>query len=536
MSFHLPSSFDHSINRNYLFLFAFFGVIFSVIPMVTRNVIPYDMIENLYWGKEWQLGYAKHPPLFAWTSYIFYRICGSIPESLYILTQLNLLLGMFFVFKIAQMVLQDDEKACASVAIFLCSGAAVFGNEKFNATTILMSLLPAMYYFFLRMMKFREMCDAVLLGIFTALAILGKYFALLFVGCMGLFLLSDKKNRELLKTPLPYVAAAVTLLGISWHIYWMFDSNFITLKYGLDKSINSRNFASGFNFLMMQIIFFCTSFVAAFFASSRSKNAGEKNRIHFIIHKNQYLAMPMDQKFVVFITIVPNALLAAVSLTSGMRIGSFWGVNMCMLLGIYILLLNKNIDVKKLFDVAKDIFIIFAALIFLKLGPARQIAKNYFPDEAINIQKVAYCIENEWFNLFGYEPIKRLHADKSTAALHIYLSYSPQFYDPTRYDQFHIYPPDKSIKEKVLMTFLFKEGDGAVEKFHDAYDDQVIYDGLVHVIDDHYIYYAFVGEQQDDDDEDTDNEEDNKNRGTTQQDRKQDGGGKKRHSNEKSRN
>ena len=512
MIFHLSSPLDRSIERNYLFLFAFFGIIFSIIPMVTRNVIPYDMIENLYWGKEWQLGYAKHPPLFAWISYIFYRLCGSIPESLYILTQLNLLLGMFFVFKIAQMVLHDDEKAYASIAIFLCSGAAVFGNEKFNATTILMSLLPAMYYFFLRMIKFRKMRDAVLLGIFTALAILGKYFALLFAGCMGLFLLCDKKNRELLKTPLPYTAVAVTLLGISWHIYWMFGSNFITLKYGLDKSINSRNFASGFNFLMMQIIFFFTSFGAAFWASSKNKNYSKENRINFIIHKNQYAALPVDQKFIVFITIAPNALLAAVSLTSGMRIGSFWGVNMCMLLGIYILLINKNIDVKKLFDVTKDIFIIFAALLFLKLGPARQIAKNYFPDEAINIQKVAYCIENEWFNLFGYEPIKRLYADKASAALHIYLSDSPQFYDPTRYDQFHIYPPDKTIKEKVLMTFLFKEGDDAVEKFHDAYDNQVIYDGLVHVIDDHYIYYAFVGEQQNDDEKNEQNTGENARR------------------------
>jgi hypothetical protein len=84
---------ERVVNR--LLAVAYFSV-FSFIPMITRNIIPHGVIENLYWGKELQLGYSKHPPLFAWISYLFYRLCFSWPESLYILTQLNFLREVAF--------------------------------------------------------------------------------------------------------------------------------------------------------------------------------------------------------------------------------------------------------------------------------------------------------------------------------------------------------------------------------------------------------------------------------------------------------
>ncbi|MDR2158248.1 MAG: glycosyltransferase family 39 protein, partial [Holosporaceae bacterium] len=236
---------------------------FSLIPMITRNIIPHDMIENLYWGKETLLGYAKHPPLFAWISYFFYKCFFSWPESLYLLTQLNLLLGFYFLFQTAKLIFKDEVKSYASVLIFMASVCAAFGNEKFNASTILMSLLPAINYFFVRLLKFNKNSDGILLGIFSALAFLGKYFALLHIGCMGLFLISDRDRWKFLRTPPIYWAAIVFLAGVSWHLFWMADNDFITLKYALDKSVNSpKNYFSAWNFVMMQCLFFGTSFWA----------------------------------------------------------------------------------------------------------------------------------------------------------------------------------------------------------------------------------------------------------------------------------
>ena len=80
------SSFLRDKRLQFVLLFA---AVFSLVPILFEKVLPYDMLENLYWGKEWQLGYDKHPPLFAWISYAFFKLCGSVPESLFLLTQLN---------------------------------------------------------------------------------------------------------------------------------------------------------------------------------------------------------------------------------------------------------------------------------------------------------------------------------------------------------------------------------------------------------------------------------------------------------------
>ena len=88
-----------------------FLLVFALIPTIMRDTLPHDMIENLYWGKEWQLGYDKHPPLFAWISYAFYKICFSVPESMYFLTQINLGVGLFFIHKIAMHIFKEKKIA-----------------------------------------------------------------------------------------------------------------------------------------------------------------------------------------------------------------------------------------------------------------------------------------------------------------------------------------------------------------------------------------------------------------------------------------
>ena len=123
---------QNNVQRNLnLFILTYIAV-FSLIPILTRNVIPFDMVENLYWGKEWQLGYEKHPPLFAWISEIFFKISFSIPESLYVLTQLNLLLGLFFIFKISQLAYNNKTKSTRRFS-FLCLPLQQFSEMK-NST------------------------------------------------------------------------------------------------------------------------------------------------------------------------------------------------------------------------------------------------------------------------------------------------------------------------------------------------------------------------------------------------------------------
>ena len=474
-----------------LFIFCYI-ILFSLIPIFTRNVLPYDMLENLYWGKEWQLGYSKHPPLFAWVSFAFYKICFSIPESLYILTQLNLLLGLYFILQITQLIYGDTEKSYAAVFIFMSSACAVFGNEKFNATTILMSLFPAMFYFFLRMIKFRKKTDAIFLGIFSALALVSKYFSPLFMGCMGLFLLINKDCRSIFKTSLPYITLLIFFVGISWHLYWIYESNFITIKYALAKStLAQKNYFSAFHFLTIQFLFFLPSFIAAAYAFSSSKKnlLSTFQSVEFLEIKKIY---SVEEQFIIFITFVPTAILVSVSIFTGMRIGSFWGANMMMLLGTYLIVINKKpINLERLYNFTKYITLTFGIILFSKLSLG-YIFENPNPTYAINYRKVSRQIEKDWNTLFANKKIENIVADKATTALHIYLKDSPSFYDTRNLDTRDLFSEISLDCRNTVVTFIYKKNDELLKKFHDFYGGNILFEKNIDIKKDLVLHYAFL--------------------------------------------
>ncbi|MDR1333599.1 MAG: glycosyltransferase family 39 protein [Holosporaceae bacterium] len=452
-------------------------VALMIIPMLTRNIIPHDMIENLYWGKELQLGYAKHPPLFAWISYFFYRLSGSWPESLYILTQLNLLLGFYFIYKVSRLML-DEKKSYASLLIFMASACAAFGNEKFNATTILMSLLPAMFYFFIRTLKFEEKADAFLFGLMAALAFIGKYFALLYIGCMGLFLLLNKECWKFAKMPHFYISAVVFAVGIAWHIVWMVDNDFVTLKYACAKSIGATHRLSALNFLVMQCIFFATSFWASNYACN--------GKFAFFSRRS----FSLEERFIIFITIVPNLFLFLASLITGMRIGSFWGTNMLMMIGTYLLIVNEQINTNRLFSFTKRIAIFFAALLFLKLGIARYIVVDD-PTYALDMCNISREINENWMKKFGDQKMQILKTDKAAAALHMYLKDSPSSYDVKGLDLFQVWDAHpKNIN--VTVVFLSRKNGDEIRRFRELHGKWILFEDTIPVIKDFLVYYAFV--------------------------------------------
>lgn len=488
---------DMQKNLN-LFILVYIAV-FSLIPIFTRNVIPFDMVENLYWGKEWQFGYEKHPPLFAWISQAFFKISFSIPESLYILTQLNLLFGLVFVFKIAQLLYDDETKSYAAVLIFMSSAAAILGNEKFNATTILFSLLPATFYYFLRMIKFGRKTDAVLLGIFAALAFIGKYISLLFFGCMGIFLLINSDCRKFLRTPLPYIAIAVFLLGISWHIYWICSNDFVTIHYALEKStLAKKSPIFAFKFLLMMCFFFVTSLLAACFAFRFEKVSGEKKfklsemwrDTNFMWKRNENYST--EEKFIIVMTLAPSVILFLSALFTGMRIGSFWGSAMMTTIGIYLVVINrKSPNIASLFKFTKCMACFFAAVLIIKLGVLRQVLRDSHPSYAIDYRAVSRQIEQDYDRLFPNEKIENIISDKDTTPLHIYLKDYPSFYNPKIHRTQALFTEKGDNITNSIATFTYKNADN-VEDFRKFYDGKIIFENDINICGEWNLHYAFL--------------------------------------------
>ena len=57
-------------------------LVWTLLPMLVSPNLQLDLVEDLALGKEWQLGYWKHPPLPWWLADLLYRATGSIDVDL----------------------------------------------------------------------------------------------------------------------------------------------------------------------------------------------------------------------------------------------------------------------------------------------------------------------------------------------------------------------------------------------------------------------------------------------------------------------
>ena len=91
-----------SLSANYKKVFVWFllinGIVWSLVPLL-RMSLPMDTQEAIVWGKFCLWGTTKHPPFSGWIAYDFYKMLGSWDGALYILSQLCIVCGIFYIYK-----------------------------------------------------------------------------------------------------------------------------------------------------------------------------------------------------------------------------------------------------------------------------------------------------------------------------------------------------------------------------------------------------------------------------------------------------
>ncbi len=78
-------------HRLLLLLIAAHVVVMTLFPWIARlpGAAWDDMLEAWAWGKQFELGYYKHPPLYAWIAGTWLRILPRTNLSFYFLSALN---------------------------------------------------------------------------------------------------------------------------------------------------------------------------------------------------------------------------------------------------------------------------------------------------------------------------------------------------------------------------------------------------------------------------------------------------------------
>ena len=303
-------------------------VVWTLAPWFLFPNLPLDLIEALIYGREWQLGYDKLPPLPWYIVQILYRLFHA-DIAYYLFAQLTVVAAFAFVFRLA---LTLTSARAALAAVLIIDGLHYFTSTspKFNHDVIQLpfwALAGLSYYYALRT---RRMVHWVLLGIALGGAFWAKYFVAMLALPLALFVLIDRDARLSLRTTGPYVAAAIALIIATPHLIWLVQNDFLPLHYVEARATPPRGWYDyvwrPLQFALGQLGWLLPSLaIAATLVVSRRERAAF-DVDHF------------SRRIVGLLTFGPCALLLATSAISGGKVIGMWGYPLWLFLGLWLVL------------------------------------------------------------------------------------------------------------------------------------------------------------------------------------------------------
>ena len=196
--------------------------------MTARPNPPLDVIEWLSWGRHWQLGYHKHPPLAAWVAEVGWAGTPGSFFGIYLLGYLAVALALWSVWNLARQVLPLR----AALAATLCLEGLVYVGliaGEFNNQVLLVGFWAMLIDRAYAAWEHDRPRDWLLAGLALGLALLCKYsVAFLVVPLLGWWFGREGTRRPL--TAAGFVAGVAGLIFLP-HLLWLWRNDFVTLKY-----------------------------------------------------------------------------------------------------------------------------------------------------------------------------------------------------------------------------------------------------------------------------------------------------------------
>ena len=312
----------------FLFLHA---VVWTALPAILYLNLPLDLIEALTYGREWQLGYDKLPPLPWWLVEIVYRVLG-VDTAYYALAQAVVVIAFVLVWKTARPLVGA---LGALVAILIIDGMHYFNftAAKFNHDVIQLPFWALAGFAFHAGLRRGGIGYWALLGAALGCALWAKYFVAVLVAPLVLFMLLDREARRRLASPGPWVAAAVALAIMAPHLVWLVQNDFLPFHYAEARALPVRgpldHLLHPFQFLGGQFFFILPALMIAaplFWPPTKNKNAPSAPADAF------------DRRIVTLLAFGPALTVFALSLTTGRGTVTMWGYPLWLFLGLWIVM------------------------------------------------------------------------------------------------------------------------------------------------------------------------------------------------------
>lgn len=290
-------------------------VVWTALPAALYPNLPLDLIEALTYGREWQLGYDKLPPLPWWLVEIAYRLVGR-DFAYYALAQIAVAASLALVWRLARPLAGAAGALCA---VLILDGLHYFHYTaaKFNHDVIQLPFWALAGLAFHRALRGGGPSAWAMLGASIGLALWAKYFVAVLAVPLAVFLLLDPRARRCWRGPGPYVALAAALIVAAPHLLWLVRNDFLPFAYAELRSSPAEGLAARLwqplEFAATQLGFLLPSLLIAA-PLWRLRGARVEGK-----------ADAYDRRIVALLAFGPAVTLLALSLVTGRGLVAMWG-------------------------------------------------------------------------------------------------------------------------------------------------------------------------------------------------------------------
>lgn len=233
-----------------------------------------DSLEAFTWGQEFQLGYYKHPPFWAWIAGLWFKLFPHKDWAFYFLSEANAALGIVGVWAFLGCYTRSPVRLAAT-GLLLLTSFYTFNALRFNANTIQLSLWPWTMYFLASSLERRTLISGLWLGACAAAAFLSKYYAGVLLLTCFVAALQHKKARAYYRSPAPWGAAVAFCVLVAPHFFWLWHNDFLPFTYAVAQTeyIKKKFFYTSGGFVTACVAFHAVQafFILALRFASRQK-------------------------------------------------------------------------------------------------------------------------------------------------------------------------------------------------------------------------------------------------------------------------
>jgi len=218
-----------------------------------------DEAQYWLWSKNFELGYFSKPPLLSWVIGIYSAVFGDSFFSLKLIPVFAYFLIGLSVYSLSKNIGLKKYEALSCSLFFLLMPAVSFSSFIISTDIFLLLFWTLSLNQLLKITHKPKIKNFVFLGIYIGLAFISKYAAIYFLVCLLVYILIDKKFRNLFfENYLNFLLSFIFILIIlTPNIIWNLNNEWVTLQHTSDNA-NLKNIKidllRGLEFLGIQIL------------------------------------------------------------------------------------------------------------------------------------------------------------------------------------------------------------------------------------------------------------------------------------------